>query len=140
MEDNNLLDYNQHLLIKRAPTLITGPSLVFLAPTKKGLKSLILKCKQSYGSVAQPTSALHINLCSSLCWSTLLINLWSICSSISSQSIHHCCSSISAHELCSSLLVILFCSLILLVNLVNLFMYTSLYTSSYTIIEQVIML
>ena len=45
MEDNNLLNYNQRQLMKRAPTLITGPSLVFLAPTKKGLRSPILKCK-----------------------------------------------------------------------------------------------
>ena len=45
MEDNNLLDYNQHQLMKIAPTLITGPNLVFLAPTKKGLSIPILKCK-----------------------------------------------------------------------------------------------
>ena len=45
MESNNLLNYNQHQLMKRAPTLITIPSLVFLAPTKKGLRSPILKCK-----------------------------------------------------------------------------------------------
>ena len=43
MEDNNILDYNKHQLMKRAPTLITGPNLVFLAPTKKGLRILILK-------------------------------------------------------------------------------------------------
>ena len=36
MEDKNILDYNHHQLMKRAPTLITEPSLVFLAPTKKG--------------------------------------------------------------------------------------------------------
>ena len=45
MEDNNLLDYNQYQLMKRAPTLITGPDLVFLVPTKKGLRSPILKFK-----------------------------------------------------------------------------------------------
>ena len=45
MEDNNILDYNQHQLMKRAPTLIAGPSLVFLDPTKKDLMSPILKCK-----------------------------------------------------------------------------------------------
>ena len=45
MEDNNLLDYNQHQLMKIAPTLIIGPSLVFLAPNNKGLRSPILKCK-----------------------------------------------------------------------------------------------
>ena len=45
MEDYDLLNYNQHQLMKRAPTPITGPNLVFLAPTKKGLRSLILKFK-----------------------------------------------------------------------------------------------
>ena len=45
MEDNNILNYNQHQLMKREPTLITGTNLVFLAPTKKGLRSPILKCK-----------------------------------------------------------------------------------------------
>ena len=45
MEDNNLLDYNHHQLMKRAQTLITGPNVVFLAPTNKGLRSPILKCK-----------------------------------------------------------------------------------------------
>ena len=45
MEDNNLLDYNQHQLMKRSPTLITGPSMVFLAPAKKGFRIPILKCK-----------------------------------------------------------------------------------------------
>ena len=45
MEDYNLLDYNQHQIMKRAPTLVTGPSLVFLDPTKKGLTSPILKYK-----------------------------------------------------------------------------------------------
>ena len=45
IEDNNLLDYNQHQLMKRAPTLITRPNLVFLAPTKKWLRNTILKCK-----------------------------------------------------------------------------------------------
>ena len=45
MEDYNLLDYNQHQLMKIAPTLVTEFDLVFLAPTKKGLRSPILKCK-----------------------------------------------------------------------------------------------
>ena len=45
MEDKNLLDYNKHQLMKRAPNLITGPNLVFLASTKKGLRSPVLKCK-----------------------------------------------------------------------------------------------
>ena len=45
MEDYNILDYNQHQLMKRAPNLITRPDLVFLAPTKKGLRNPILKCK-----------------------------------------------------------------------------------------------
>ena len=44
MEENNILDYNQHQLMKRAPTLITRPNLVFLSPTKKGLRTPILKC------------------------------------------------------------------------------------------------
>ena len=51
MEDYNLLDYNQHQLIKRAPTLITRPGVVFLAPTKKGLRSPILKCQTQLASL-----------------------------------------------------------------------------------------
>ena len=43
MEDFKLRDYNQHQLMKRAWTLITGPNLVFLAPTKKGLRNPIPK-------------------------------------------------------------------------------------------------
>ena len=50
MEDFNLLDYNQHQLMKKAPTLITRPNLVFLDPTKKGLRSPILKCKTQLAS------------------------------------------------------------------------------------------
>ena len=45
MEDYNLLDYNKHQLMKREPTLVTRPNLVFLSPTKKGLRSPVLKCK-----------------------------------------------------------------------------------------------
>ena len=45
MEYYNILDYNKHQLMKRAPNLIIGPNLVFLAPTKKVLRSPILKCK-----------------------------------------------------------------------------------------------
>ena len=81
MEDFNLLDYNQHQLMKREPSLVTRPKLVFLAPTNKGLRSLILKCKillanlmpitDCHLSVVQPS--LLINLCSS----TLLVNHWS---------------------------------------------------------------
>ena len=86
MEDYNLLYYNQHQLMKRAPTLVTGPSLVFLAPTKKGLRSPILKCKTLLASL-MPISDCHqsaaiIYLCCSinLYWSTsahytLLVNL-----------------------------------------------------------------
>ena len=84
----------------------------------------------------------------------LLISPWSIFSSLLLNIVahhsysfllvitiaHHCFSSISAHEICSSLLVILFYSLILSVKLLSILMYTSLYTSSYIITEQVIML
>ena len=45
MEYKNILDYNQHQLMKITTNLIIGTKLVFLAPTKKGLKSPILKCK-----------------------------------------------------------------------------------------------
>ena len=45
MEDYNILDYNHPQLIKKKSTLVMGPSLVFLAPTKKDLRSPILKCK-----------------------------------------------------------------------------------------------
>ena len=44
MEDFRIRDYNQHQLMKREPTFITGPGLVFLSLTKKGLRSSILKC------------------------------------------------------------------------------------------------
>ena len=40
MEDYNLLDYNQHQFIKRAPTLV-----IFKSPTKKCLRIPILKFK-----------------------------------------------------------------------------------------------
>ena len=59
MEDYNLLDYNQHQLMKRAPTLITEPSLVFLAPTKKGFRNPILKYKIPLASLM------------SICYSTI---------------------------------------------------------------------
>ena len=39
MEYYSLLDYNQHQLMKRSPNLVTGPSLVFLDPNKKGKSS-----------------------------------------------------------------------------------------------------
>ena len=45
MEDNNILDYNQHQLMKGAPSLIIGPNPVSLALTRKGLRNPILKCK-----------------------------------------------------------------------------------------------
>ena len=60
--DYNILDYNQHQLMKREPTLVTGLGLVFLAPNKKGLRSPILKCKTYLASISAHVS-LHINLC-----------------------------------------------------------------------------
>ena len=102
MEDKNLLNYNQHQMMKRAPNLITGPSLVFLTPTKKGLRSPILKCKIILASNHndllhnQPMLCISISThqstgqhCSLIfgqyshpatqncCSSQLLINLWS---------------------------------------------------------------
>ena len=74
MEDFNLRDYNQHQLMKRAPTLITGPNLVFLAPTRKGLRSLVPKWKILLASNNM----------------ALLHNQPLLFTSISS---HHCCSS-----------------------------------------------
>ena len=64
MEDYNLLDYNQHQLVKRAPSLLTGPNMFFLAPTKKGLRSPILKCKILLASISS-----HVPLYFDLCWS-----------------------------------------------------------------------
>ena len=98
MEDYNLLDYNQHQTMKIAPTLRTESNLVFLAPTKKGLRSLILKCKillaslmpifDCHQSAAQPS--LLIILCSLIsAGQPLLITLC--------QSTHQQCWSISAH-------------------------------------------
>ena len=58
MEDYNLLDYNRHQLMKRALTLLTRPILVFLAPTMKGLRSPILKCKIPLASL-MPISDCH---------------------------------------------------------------------------------
>ena len=52
MEDYNVLDDNQRQLMKRAPTLVTGPNLVFLAPTKKGLRNPIIKCKIQLASLS----------------------------------------------------------------------------------------
>ena len=70
MEDFNLLDYNQHQLMKRAPTLITGPSMVFLAPTKKSLRSPIIKCKIPLASLMpifdRHQSVAHHSICSSM--------------------------------------------------------------------------
>ena len=70
MKDYNILNYNQHQLIERAATLVTGPNLVFLAPTKKGLRSPILKCKiilaslmpisDCHQSAAQPSMLINI--------------------------------------------------------------------------------
>ena len=65
MEDLNLHNYNQHQMIRRAPTLMTRPSLVFLAPNKKGLRNPILKCK--------PQLAILMSLCH--CPNINLINL-----------------------------------------------------------------
>ena len=78
MEDYNLLHYSQHQLITTEPTLITRPNLVFLAPTKKFLRSPILKCKIPLASLIPITDChqfaslplLLINLRSS----TLLVN------------------------------------------------------------------
>ena len=95
--------------------------MVFLSPTKQGLRSPILKCKIL---LARNHMALLHNqplLCTSIsahhfagqsahhCFSSLLLITAS----------HHYCSSINAHLICSSLPVILLCSLILLVKLVN---------------------
>ena len=102
MEDYNLLDYNQHQLMKRTPTLVTGPNLVFLAPTKKVLRIPILKCKII---IVRNHMA-------------ILPNQPLICTSISphhsvgqsATTTHHCYSSLFlisiAHHYCSSLLLI----------------------------------
>ena len=93
MEDYNLLDYNQHQLMKRAPTLVRGPDLVFLAPTKKGLRSTILKCKTLLASL------ISISNChQSAAQPSLLINLYS--STFARQSTHQKRWSISAHHYC----------------------------------------
>ena len=77
--------------MKRAPTLITRPNLVFLSPTKKVLRSPILKCKIILVSN-------HM---------ALLQNQPLLCTSISA---HHCCSTlvliIAAQHYCSSQLLI----------------------------------
>ena len=75
MEDFNLLNYNQQQFMKREPILVRGPNLVFLAPTKKGLTSPILKYKTQLASRSS-----HVSLHIKLCWSTsshnsLLVNL-----------------------------------------------------------------
>ena len=104
MEDNNILDYNQHQLMKIASTLITGPNLVFLAPTKKGLRSTILKCNII---LARNHMALLHNL-PMLCTSIIAYHsAGQQCSSISSHSAQHGFSSqllinlwSSAHQPC----------------------------------------
>ena len=55
MEYYNPLDYNQRQLMKRAPTIVTGPSLVFLAPTKKMVE-------ESNPQVKDSTCKLDVNL------------------------------------------------------------------------------
>ena len=140
MEDNNILDYNKHQLMKRAPNLITGPNPVFLAPTKKGLRSPILKCNII---LARNHMALLHNQ-AMLCTSIIAYHsAGQQCSSISSHSAHPYCSTwlliTNSHQsmvIYSSTMSSLHCWSCL----VNLLMYTSLHTSSYTITEQVILL
>ena len=116
MRDYNIFDYNQHQLMKRAPTLVTGPSLVFLDPTKKSLRSPILKCKiplaslmpifYCHQSAAQPS--LLIILCLSTL-SSLLVNLfYSSILLLITQSAHWCCWSFAKY--CWSSIVIKVCS------------------------------
>ena len=66
MEDKNLLDYNQHQLMKRASTLITRPNLVFLALANNGLRSPILKCNiiltGNHMALLQKQSLLHTSI------------------------------------------------------------------------------
>ena len=124
-------------------------------------------CKKSYGSIAKPTSSLHINMSTHHCCSTLLIIISAhlYCSSLLLISISHHCFSLlllifATHRYCSSLLLISaahrYCSsLVLIYDIGHLLRHhyipishftvihcscTSLYTSSYKIIEQVIML
>ena len=90
MEDYNLLDYNQHQPMKRAPTLVIGPSLVFLAPSKKGQRSPILKCKILLASL-MPISDCHQSAAPLLCSSTmssLLINTVGHCQVIKHQGLN----------------------------------------------------
>ena len=123
MEDFNILGYNQHQLVKRAPTLITGPSLVFLTPTKKGLRSPIIKCKIPLGSNLMALLHNQPLLCLSLLLNT---------------SVHHRCSSLlliaTAHLCFSSLLLIttthLCCSSLLLISAAHLYCWSSLYTNT----------
>ena len=87
LEDNNLLDYNQHQLMKREPNLVTVPNLVFLAPTMKGLRSPFLMCKNI---LARNHMALMHNqplLCTSI---SAHYSAGQHYSSISGQSAHHC--------------------------------------------------
>ena len=90
--------------MKRAPTLIIGPNLVFLAPTKKGLSSPIIKCKILLAS--NHMALLHNQplLCTSISSHHFA---GQHCSSISGQSAHHCCSTVllitTALHCCSSI-------------------------------------
>ena len=71
MEDFNLRDYNQHQLMKRAPTPVTRYIFVFLAPTKKGLRNPVFKCKAQLASLISISNCHQfvaiIYLCSSTC-------------------------------------------------------------------------
>ena len=105
MEDYNLLDYNQHQLMKRGPTLVRGSILVLLAPTKKGLRR-VQSWSASFHLQAWCQSLIVINLLlNHLCSSTsahrsLLVNLLTtLCNLL----INHCGSIFSAHELCWSI-------------------------------------
>ena len=88
MEENNLLDYNHLQQMKRAPTLITRPILVFLAPTKNGLRIPILKC--NIRLARNHMAPLHNQplLCTSI---SAHHSTGQHCSSISGQSTHHYC-------------------------------------------------
>ena len=106
MEYFNLRDYNQHQLIRTSPTLMIGPSLVFLTPTKKGLRSPILKCKILLGSNHMDLLYNQPLFCTSI---SPHHSAGKHCSSIYGQYAHHCCLTLllitSAHYCCSSLLL-----------------------------------
>ena len=124
MEDYNLLDYNQHQLMKRTQIPVIGSNLVFLTPTKKGLMSPILKCKTQLASISahvplhnntlvhnptQSTAANHQQFCcchatlSEVCSSIIIINQICIiikCASLQQGFLHHSVIIIVCREAC----------------------------------------